>query len=100
MPELLAAMTAAELVHPHVAFMQDSCLTYHFIFLVAAYWTYGLDGLQCAHFLSSLCAFNIFLSRSLRTGIAILYFSLPAFSSRMHLKVSLQLPQCFGFDIN
>ena len=47
MPELLAAMVAAELVHPHVAFMQDS-FTYHFLFLVAAYRTYGLYGLQYA----------------------------------------------------
>ena len=48
MPELLAAMVATKLVHPHIAFMQVSCLTYHFLFLVAAYRTYGLYGLQYA----------------------------------------------------
>ena len=45
MPELLAAMIAAELVHPQDSLMQDSCLTYHFLFLVAADWAYGLDGM-------------------------------------------------------
>lgn len=83
MPELLSAMVATELVHTGIAFMQDSCLTYHFLFLVAADRAYDFDGTQCAHFLSSLRAFSIFLSRSLLTCIASLNFIRPALSSRM-----------------